>query len=120
MSIAFGGIVALFFRGLNLVVALGLVGLCSYELEKGDYGRFVLGLTFVGIVNAATGGLTAATAYQVANRRRPPGVALANGGVLGAAWGRLRSPGGCWRAGGSRGRRGRRRWRWGRRAQRSW
>ncbi|WBL35019.1 hypothetical protein O0235_09490 [Tepidiforma flava] len=73
MSIAFGGIVALFFRGLNLVVALGLVALCSYELEKGDYGRFVLGLTFVGIVNAATGGLTAATAYQVANRAAAAG-----------------------------------------------
>lgn len=94
MSIAFGGIVALFFRGLNLVVALGLVGLCSYELEKGDYGRFVLGLTFVGIVNAATGGLTAATAYQVANQRRPPGMALANGGVLGGGLGAAAVAGG--------------------------
>ncbi|MCX7618943.1 hypothetical protein [Tepidiforma sp.] len=94
MSIAFGGIVALFFRGLNLVAALGLVALCSYELEKGDYGRFVLGLTFVGIVNAATGGLTAATAYQVANRRRRPGEALANGGVLGGGLGLLAIAGG--------------------------
>jgi O-antigen/teichoic acid export membrane protein len=106
VSIAFGGIVALFFRGLNLVVALGLVGLCSYELEKGDYGRFVLGLTFVGIVNAATGGLTAATAYQVANQRRAPGEALANGGLLGGGLGLVAIAGGLlagsWLTGGAR------------------
>ncbi len=106
VSIAFGGIVALFFRGLNLVVALGLVGLCSYELEKGDYGRFVLGLTFVGIVNAVTGGLTAATAFQVANRRRAPGEALANGGLLGGGLGLVAVVGGflagSWLSGGAR------------------
>ncbi len=95
VSIAFGGLVALVFRGVNLLVALGLVALCSYALERGDYGRFVLGLTFVGIVNAATGGLTAATAYQVANQRRPPGAALANGGVLGGGIGVLAVAGGA-------------------------
>lgn len=94
MSIAFGGMVALLFRGINLVAALGLVGVSSYALEKGDYGRFVLGLTVVGLVNAGTGGLTAATAYQVANQRRPAGAALANGGVLGAGLGGLAVAGG--------------------------
>lgn len=82
MSIAFGGIVSLLFRGVNLVVALGLVALCAFELEKEDYGRFVLGLTFVGIVSAVTGGLTAATAYQVSNQRREPASALLNGGAI--------------------------------------
>ncbi len=82
MSIAFGGIVAFLFRGMNLVVALGLVVLCSRQLGEDDYGTFVLGLTIVGIVNAATGGLTAATGYQVSSLKRPTGTAMANGGVL--------------------------------------
>jgi O-antigen/teichoic acid export membrane protein len=89
MSIAFGGIVAFVFRGMNLVVALGLVVLCSRQLSEGDYGTFVLGLTIVGVVNAATGGLTAATGYQVSSKKRPTGTAMANGGVLGLGLGGL-------------------------------
>lgn len=87
MSIAFGGIVAFIFRGMNLVVALALVFLCSHQLDKPGYGTFVLGLTVVGIVNAATGGLTAATGVQVSSQKRPAGTALANGGVLGLGLG---------------------------------
>jgi O-antigen/teichoic acid export membrane protein len=106
VSIAYGGIVALAFRAVNLVVALALVGLSSFELAKGDYGRFVLALTFVGIVNAATGGLTAATAYQVANQRRSSGMALANGGVFAGGLGLVVVAGGVlagsWLAGGAR------------------
>ena len=83
MSIAFGGIVAFVFRGMNLVVALALVVVCSHQLNEKDYGTFVLGLTMVGIVNAATGGLTAATGFQISSQKRAPGMALANGGVLG-------------------------------------
>lgn len=82
MSIAFGGIVAFIFRGMNLIVALGLVFLCSSQLERAEYSTFVLGLTVVGIVNAATGGLTAATGHQVSSRKRTAGAALANGGTL--------------------------------------
>jgi len=82
MSIAFGGIVAFFFRGVNLAVALALIFVCSRQLDTGDYGTFVLGLTVVGIVNAVTGGLTAATAYQVSNQKRAPGTALFNGSLL--------------------------------------
>src|SRR5688500_1101754 len=89
MSIAFGGIVAFLFRGMNLVVALGLVVLCSRQLSEGDYGTFVLGLTIVGVVSAATGGLTAATGYQVSSKKRPTGTAMANGGVLGLGLGAL-------------------------------
>ena len=70
MSIAFGGIVAFVFRGMNLIVAFALVFLCSHEMSKADYGTFFLGLTTVGIVNAATGGLTAATgAFRDASTR---------------------------------------------------
>lgn len=87
MSIALGGIVAFIFRGMNLLVALALIFLCSHQLDKDGYGTFVLGLTVVGIVNAATGGLTAATGVQISSHRRPPGMALANGGVLGLALG---------------------------------
>ncbi len=87
MSIAFGGIIAFIFRGLNLAVALALVVVCSHQMSEGDYGTFVLGLTVVGIVNAATGGLTAATGYQVSSQRRSPGTALWNGGTLGMGLG---------------------------------
>jgi O-antigen/teichoic acid export membrane protein len=81
MSIAFGGIIAFVFRGMNLVVALATILVTSRMLTEEQYGTFVLGLTVVGITNAVTGGITAATAYQVANQRRAEGVALANGGV---------------------------------------
>lgn len=82
MSIAFGGIVAFVFRGMNLLVALALVFVCSSQLDKDEYGTFVIGLTVVGVVNAATGGLTAATGYQLSSQKRTPGAALANGGLL--------------------------------------
>jgi O-antigen/teichoic acid export membrane protein len=87
MSIAFGGIIAFFFRGVNLVVALSTVLFCTHQMQKDDYGSFVLGLTIIGVVNAASGGLTAATAYQVANQRRPPGLAMFNGGIFGLGLG---------------------------------
>lgn len=82
MSIAFGGIVAFFFRGVNLVVALGTVLFCTHQMTRDNYGAFVLGLTIIGVVNAASGGLTASTAYQVANQRRAPALALFNGSVF--------------------------------------
>ena len=89
MSIAYGGIVAFFFRGLNLVVAGLTILITANELGDHDYGRFFFALTFVGIVNALTGGLTAAIAYQVANRRQAAGAAFVNGiasaALLGAA-----------------------------------
>ena len=84
MSIAYGGIVALFFRGLNLVVALVTVLVTAYQLGDAGRGTFVLGTTLVGIVAAFTGGITAAAAYQVANRRREPGIVLFNGSILAA------------------------------------
>ena len=87
MSIAYGGIVAFVFRGANLIVALALVFLCSHQLTEKDYGTFVLGLTAVGIVNAATGGLTAATGFQISSHKRTAGSALSNGGVLGLGLG---------------------------------
>src|SRR5690606_38295509 len=87
MSIAFGGIVALVFRGMNLLVAFGTVLLTSRLLAAENYGVFVLGLSIIGFVNAMTGGLTAATAYQVSNRRRAPGEAMANGIVISGALG---------------------------------
>ena len=89
MSIAFGGLVAFLFRGLNLAVALATVLLTSHQLSKDDYGVFVLGLTVIGVVNALTGGLTAAVAYQVSNQKRAPGEALVNGSVLSAGIGGL-------------------------------
>ncbi|MCC6380882.1 MAG: hypothetical protein IT304_00160 [Dehalococcoidia bacterium] len=82
MSIAYGGVVAFLFRGMNLVIALATVILTSHQLSADDYGVFVLGLTVVGVANAVTGGLTAAVAYQVANQRRAPGTALVNGGAV--------------------------------------
>lgn len=84
MSIAYGGIVALFFRGLNLVVALVTVLVTAYELGDTGRGTFVLGTTIVGIVAAFTGGLTAAAAFQVANQRKDPGVVLFNGSLIAA------------------------------------
>ena len=89
MSIAFGGLVAFLFRGVNLVMAFATVVLTSHALTKADYGAFVLGLSVIGFVNALTGGLTAATAYQVSNQRRPPGAALANGSLLSITIGAL-------------------------------
>lgn len=82
MSIAFGGMVAFFFRGVNLVVALATVLFCTHQMQKDDYGTFVVGLTVIGVVNAASGGLTAATAYQVSNQRRPPAMAMFNGSLF--------------------------------------
>ncbi len=82
MSIAFGGIVAFFFRAVNLAVALALVVVTSHQLSRADYGAFVLGLSVVGFVTALTGGLAAATAYQISNRRRATGAALTGGFVI--------------------------------------
>jgi O-antigen/teichoic acid export membrane protein len=87
VSIAYGGIVAFVFRGANLLVALALVFLCSHQLTEEEYGTFVIGLTAVGIVNAATGGLTAATGFQISSEKRAAGAALSNGGVLGLGLG---------------------------------
>ncbi len=81
MSIAIGGLVAFAFRGANLVVALGTLLIVSRELPQAQSDAFILGLTLVGIANALTGGLTAATAYQVANQRRAPGEAFAAAGI---------------------------------------
>lgn len=78
MSIAYGGIIAFFFRGLNLAVAFGVVWVTSSELGDAGRGTFILGVTAIGIVTALTNGLTAAAAYQVANRRRHPVEVLAN------------------------------------------
>jgi O-antigen/teichoic acid export membrane protein len=87
MSIAYGGLVAFLFRGVNLLVAFGTVLFTSRQLAAGDYGIFVLGLTVVGLVTASTGGLTAAVAYQVANQRRAPGTVLLNAGLVAVAIG---------------------------------
>lgn len=87
MSIAYGGIIAFLFRGVNLVVALATVLLTSHQLSESDYGLFVLSLSVVGLVNAATGGITAATAYQVSNQRRQPALAALNSGSLAGALG---------------------------------
>ncbi|MFN8508332.1 MAG: polysaccharide biosynthesis C-terminal domain-containing protein [Dehalococcoidia bacterium] len=87
MSIAFGGIVAFLFRGLNLVIALSTVVLTSHQLSQTEYGTFVLGLTVVGVVTAMTGGITAATAYQITNQRRVAGEALGSSGAFGGTLG---------------------------------
>jgi O-antigen/teichoic acid export membrane protein len=84
VSIAYGGIISFLFRGVNLVVAFGTVLFTSNALSTDSYGAFALGLAIVGAANAITGGLTAATAYQVSNQGRPVGLALANG-LVGAA-----------------------------------
>jgi O-antigen/teichoic acid export membrane protein len=89
MPIAFGGIIAFLFRGLNLAVALGTVLVTSNALSREDYGSFVLGLTVIGVVNAIAGGLTASAAYQVSNQRREPGAAFLNGLVSAAGVGAL-------------------------------
>ena len=82
MSIAYGGIIAFLFRGVNLVVALATVVLTSRVLSSADYGLFGLALSVVGFVNAMTGGLAAATAYQISNQRRAPGLVVLNSGTL--------------------------------------
>jgi len=95
MSIAFNGIIAFLFRGVNLAVAVGILLFCTNQMEARDYGTLVLGLTVVGLVNSATGGLTAATAYQIANQRRDAGVALTSGGFIGGWVGILAVAGGA-------------------------
>lgn len=87
MSIAYGGIIAFLFRGMNLVVALATVVLTSRVLSSADYGLFGLALSVVGFVNAMTGGLAAATAYQISNRRRLPALVVLNSGSLALALG---------------------------------
>lgn len=82
MSIAFGGIAAVFFRGANLLISFALIILTSRVLDREDAGRFVFGVVVVGIVTAATNGLTAATAYQVSNQRRSSPQVLLNGGAI--------------------------------------
>lgn len=89
MSVAFGGIVAFLFRGLNLVVGFFTLVITANELGAAGRGTFVLGATVIGIVAAMTGGLTASTAYQVANQKRDPGAVLVNGGSLAVALGAL-------------------------------
>jgi O-antigen/teichoic acid export membrane protein len=81
VSIAFGGIIAFAFRGMNLAVALGMLLLVSRELTKDQSDTFILGVTIVGLTNSICGGITAATAFQVSNQRRQPGEALAAGGI---------------------------------------
>ena len=82
MSIAYGGIIAFLFRGINVVVALATVVLTSRVLSSADYGLFGLALSVVGFVNAMTGGLAAATAYQISNQRRHTAVVVLNSGTL--------------------------------------
>ncbi len=82
MSIAYGGIVAFLFRGLNLVVALLTLTITAHVLGTDGRGAFFLGTSLVGIASAFTGGITAAVAYQVGNQRRPPGAVLLTGTVL--------------------------------------
>jgi O-antigen/teichoic acid export membrane protein len=89
MSIAYGGIVALFFRGVNLIVGFLTLVMTANELGVAGRGTFALGATVVGVVAAVTGGLTASTAYQVSNQRRGPGLVLLNGAVLAMAMGTL-------------------------------
>lgn len=81
MSIAYGGIIAFFFRGVHLAAAFALVWVTSAELGGAGRGTFILGVTAIGIVTALMNGLTAAAAYQVANRRRQPVEVLANAAV---------------------------------------
>ncbi|MCK9518923.1 MAG: polysaccharide biosynthesis C-terminal domain-containing protein [Dehalococcoidia bacterium] len=76
MSIAYGGIIAFLFRGLNAVVAFATVVLVE---RTSDFGAFGLGIIVVGIVNAAGNGMTAAAAYQVANQGQAPGKTLLSG-----------------------------------------
>ena len=82
MSIAYGGIVAFFFRGMNLLVALVTLYVTASQLGVDGRGTFVVGTTLVGMVTALTGGITASAAYQISNQRREPGVVLLNGSVL--------------------------------------
>jgi O-antigen/teichoic acid export membrane protein len=82
VSIAFGGIAAVLFRGANLLISFGLIILTSRVLEREDAGRFVFGIVVVGIIAAATNGLTAATAYQVSNQRRSTAEVTANGAAI--------------------------------------
>ncbi len=82
MSIAYGGIVAFFFRGLNLFTALLLMVVTSNQLGVAGRGTFALGIIVVGIIANATGGMTASAAYQVSNQKREAGTVLLNGGVL--------------------------------------
>jgi len=89
MSIAYGGIVAFLFRGVNVLVALATVLVTSRLLGKDDYGVLFLGLVVIGVVTAMTGGLTAAIAYQISNQRKAPGTALVSGGVPGLLAGGL-------------------------------
>ena len=72
MSIAFGGLIALAFRGANVLIAFGLVVLTSSELGGAGRGTYVLGVTVVGTLTAVAGGVTTAAAYQVSNQRRDP------------------------------------------------
>ncbi|MEP7215712.1 MAG: polysaccharide biosynthesis C-terminal domain-containing protein [Anaerolineaceae bacterium] len=89
MSIAYGGIIAFLFRGMNLVIALTTVVLTSRVLSSADYGLFGLALSVVGFVSAMTGGLAAATAYQISNQRRQAAVVVLNSGTLALALGAL-------------------------------
>ncbi len=38
MSIAYGGIIAFLFRGVNLAVALGIVLFCTNQMGANNYG----------------------------------------------------------------------------------
>lgn len=89
MSVAFGGLVAFLFRSVNLLIGLLTLVVTANELGAAGRGTYVLGATVIGIVAAMTGGLTASTAYQVANQKRDPGAVLVNGGVVAAPFGVL-------------------------------
>lgn len=82
MSVAFGGIVAFLFRGINILVGFLTLVVTANELGVSGRGTFVLGATVIGVVAAMSGGLTASTAYQVSNRKRDPGTVLVNGSAL--------------------------------------
>lgn len=82
MSIAYGGIIAFFFRSLNLLTALLLMVVTSNQLGVEGRGTFAIGIILVGIIANATGGMTASAAYQVSNQRKDVGTVLLNGGAL--------------------------------------
>ncbi|MBE7518659.1 MAG: polysaccharide biosynthesis C-terminal domain-containing protein [Thermoflexaceae bacterium] len=89
MSVAFGGIVAFLFRGINILVGFLTLVVTANELGVSGRGTFVLGATVIGVVAAMSGGLTASTAYQVSNRKRDPGTVLVNGSALAGTLGAL-------------------------------
>ena len=74
MSIAYGGIIAFLFRGVNLVVALATVLLTARVLSRDDYGLFGLALSVVGWSRPLTSRWSGSTSscILIASSRRPP------------------------------------------------